>query len=124
VGIYYDGSKTKIADIKDGTSNTLAFGEYQAGQFITGLRFGEMTWMGSGWLGTAWGLAPNHNETANGGTVADYSWVNYQSNHPGLVNFAFADGSVRPVFKTADFNTYIQVSGMKDGSIPNLTLLE
>jgi prepilin-type N-terminal cleavage/methylation domain-containing protein/prepilin-type processing-associated H-X9-DG protein len=124
VGIYYDGSKTKIADIKDGTSNTLAFGEYMAGQFITGIRFGEMTWMGSGWLGTAWGLAPTHNETSRGGANPDYSWVNYQSNHPGLVNFAFADGSVRPVFKTADYNTYIQVSGMKDGSIPNLTLLE
>jgi prepilin-type N-terminal cleavage/methylation domain-containing protein/prepilin-type processing-associated H-X9-DG protein len=117
-GIYYQNSKTKIADIKDGTSNTLAFGEYLGGLHINGTRDGEMTWMGSGWMAAFWGLAPVY------GAGNDYGWWQYQSQHPGLINFAFADGSVRPIFKTADFWTLMAVAGMKDGKIPNLTLLE
>jgi prepilin-type N-terminal cleavage/methylation domain-containing protein/prepilin-type processing-associated H-X9-DG protein len=124
VGVYYMSSHTKISDITDGTSNTLAFGEYLGGQHINGSRYGEMTWLGAGWMGTRWGLAPIYDESGSGGQVNDYTWVQFQSNHSGLVNFAFADGSVRPVFKTADFPTYLAMSGMKDGTITDPNLLE
>ena len=122
VGIYNSANSkqtTKIADIKDGTSNTSAFGEYLGGVHIDGSRDFELAWMGAGTQPTCYGLAPIYGPNKN-----DYSWRQFQSQHPGLVNFAFADGSVRPVFKTADFNTFIYVSGMKDGVIADPTLLE
>ncbi len=83
-----------------------------------------MSWMGAGAWGTKWGLAPIYDQSGNGGSTMDYSWIQFQSSHPGLVNFAFGDGSVRPIFKTADFNTYVAVSGMRDGTITDSTLLE
>jgi prepilin-type N-terminal cleavage/methylation domain-containing protein len=124
VGVYYMTSHTKIADIKDGTSNTLAFGEFLGGLLKTGVRYGEMTWMGAGWTGTHWGLAPIYDQSGSGGTTMDYTWIQFQSNHPGAVNFANADGSVRSVSRTADFVTFVQASGMRDGKIYDPGLLE
>jgi prepilin-type N-terminal cleavage/methylation domain-containing protein/prepilin-type processing-associated H-X9-DG protein len=122
VGIYNSSNSkhtTKIADIKDGTSNTLAFGEYLGGVHIDGSRDFELAWMGAGAQPTYYGLAPVYGPNKN-----DFSRRQFQSQHPGLVNFAFADGSVRSVFRTADFNTFIYISGMKDGAIADLTNLE
>jgi prepilin-type N-terminal cleavage/methylation domain-containing protein/prepilin-type processing-associated H-X9-DG protein len=138
VGIYTMNSKTAIADIRDGTSNTLAFGETVTGFHNNGDRDFEVAWLGAGWQGTKSGLAPiyvynnpdqgpNGTNTgpANGSTGGnDYTWRQFSSKHSGLVNFAFADGSVRPIFKTADFDTFIKISGMKDGAIANPDLLE
>jgi prepilin-type N-terminal cleavage/methylation domain-containing protein/prepilin-type processing-associated H-X9-DG protein len=122
VGIYNNTNSkltTKIADIKDGTSNTLAFGEYLGGVHIDGSRDFELAWLGAGANPTYFGLAPIYGPNKN-----DYSRRQFASQHAGLVNFAFADGSVRPIFKTADFNTYIYISGMKDGAIADPNNLE
>jgi prepilin-type N-terminal cleavage/methylation domain-containing protein/prepilin-type processing-associated H-X9-DG protein len=105
-GIYWAGSQTKLAHIKDGTSNTIAFGECLGGTFNP-LRNFVGAWMGTGSLPTAWGLKP----------LNQVDWVNYSSLHPGLINFAWADGSVRSVALTADRNTFIYASGMKDARI-------
>jgi prepilin-type N-terminal cleavage/methylation domain-containing protein len=43
-GIYYDASKTRIADITDGTSNTVAFMECLGGVHEDGSRDFEMAW--------------------------------------------------------------------------------
>jgi prepilin-type N-terminal cleavage/methylation domain-containing protein/prepilin-type processing-associated H-X9-DG protein len=118
-GIYYQNSHTKIADIKDGTSNTLAFGETTTGIHINGTRDFEIAWLGAGWWYTLWGLAPIYGPNQN-----DYTFRQFSSQHSGAVNFAFADGSVRPIFKTADFNTFIALSGMKDGVITDPNLIE
>ena len=109
VGIYYAGSKTRIADILDGTSNTIAFGETLGGNAI-GSRDFVATWMGSGCLPTGWGLSPKYGPNNN-----DVDWYMFSSRHPGVVNFAFADGSVRPITRTADRHTFINASGMRDG---------
>ena len=110
-GIYFASSKTKIADISDGTSNTVAFGEY-VGVHIDGHREFTISWMGAGWLVSKWGLAPIYGDQKN-----DYTWRQWSSKHPGIVNFAFADGSVRPISRTADFNTWIYVTGKGDGKV-------
>jgi prepilin-type processing-associated H-X9-DG protein/prepilin-type N-terminal cleavage/methylation domain-containing protein len=104
-GIYYANSRTRVADVTDGTSNTLAFGETLGGVHNDGSREMKLSWMGAGWLGTKWALAPSN----------DGSFWQFQSRHSGVVNFAFADGSVRGISQTADYWAYIAASGMADG---------
>jgi prepilin-type processing-associated H-X9-DG protein len=137
VGIFNSANSkqpTKFGDIKDGLSNTLMFGEVMGGWHKDGSRDFEISWMGSGGWVTRLGLAPIYayknpftgvqygDPVANVGP--EYNWAQFQSAHPGLVNFAFGDGSVRSIFTSADFNTFIAISGMKDGAIIDTTLLE
>jgi prepilin-type N-terminal cleavage/methylation domain-containing protein/prepilin-type processing-associated H-X9-DG protein len=135
-GIYYMNSKTKIADITDGTSNTIAFGEYTGvhngtyPQMPSGSREFVISWMGAGWLTSKWGLAPVYNsitgwpdQAGSEGSGTDYIFRQWSSMHTGILNFAFADGSVRSVSKTADFNAWIYVTGMRDGRVVDFDAL-
>jgi prepilin-type N-terminal cleavage/methylation domain-containing protein/prepilin-type processing-associated H-X9-DG protein len=115
-GIYYANSQVKIVSIGDGTSNTIAFGETASGIYHgNGYRF---TWMGAGSLSTEYGLAANRQPP-------DSPWHpwQYSSRHTNLINFAFADGSVRPITKSADFNMYLAASGANDGVVINYSAL-
>jgi prepilin-type processing-associated H-X9-DG protein len=111
-GIYYANSRTRVTDICDGTSNTLAYGEYLGGLSVKGTRPLELSWMGSGWMPTKWGLAPVYGPQGN-----DYNIWMFQSGHAGVVNFSFADGSVRGISRAADFNSFQDASGMADGTV-------
>jgi prepilin-type processing-associated H-X9-DG protein len=113
-GIYYANSRIRATDITDGTSSTLAFGEALGGLHNDGRREMKYSWMGSGWLPTKWGLAPSYGPQAN-----DYVFWQFQSNHGGIVNFAFADGSVRAISRTADYWAFIAASGIADGTPPS-----
>jgi prepilin-type N-terminal cleavage/methylation domain-containing protein/prepilin-type processing-associated H-X9-DG protein len=112
-GIYYQNSKTRYADITDGSSNTVAFGEY-TGVHNDGTREFTISWMGAGWLSSRIGLGPVKNSSTG---VYDYTWRQFSSRHAGVVNVAFADGSVRAVSKTSDFNIWIAATGMADGVV-------
>jgi len=109
-GIYYANSRTRSHDISDGAAYTLAFGEYLGGLHKDGTREVELSWMGSGCFVTRWGLAPVWGLTGN-----DYSRWMFQSNHGGIVNFAFADGHVSGINRTMDYWVYIAASGIADG---------
>jgi prepilin-type N-terminal cleavage/methylation domain-containing protein/prepilin-type processing-associated H-X9-DG protein len=129
-GIYYSSSRTKYGDITDGTSNTIAFGEYVGTHNGTypsipaNSREFVITWMGAGWISSRFGLAPVWDSTAAAGTPGtDYTWRMFSSNHTGVVNCAFADGSVHGISKTADFNSWIYATGMQDGRVLNLSNL-
>jgi prepilin-type N-terminal cleavage/methylation domain-containing protein/prepilin-type processing-associated H-X9-DG protein len=104
-GIYYVNSWTKIGDITDGTSNTIAFGESIGGDPIT--RDFNIAWFGAGSMPTAWGLAPPG------------AWYKFSSKHTGVVNFAMADGSVRALRTTISTATYRALSGRADGYVYN-----
>jgi prepilin-type N-terminal cleavage/methylation domain-containing protein/prepilin-type processing-associated H-X9-DG protein len=115
-GIYKFMSKTRISDVADGTSNTMAFGEYNGFIRLTAV-FGQVqppggrargAWAGGG-IYTYWPL--NQKDTDNFSDV----WYTFGSNHGEVVNFAFADGSVRPLNKTMDYTTYVVLGGMQDG---------
>ena len=99
-----------MTDISDGTSNTLAFGEYLGLRHTDGRRECELSWMGAGSLPTWCGLAPTYGPNGN-----DYSMQQFQSPHRGIVNFAWADGHVTAISQTADFNAFIYASGIADG---------
>jgi prepilin-type N-terminal cleavage/methylation domain-containing protein len=121
-GIYEANSKVTIVTITDGSSNTIAFGEAIGGT-NKGPRDFALTWMGAGSLPTYWGL-PEPSQ-----------WYAYGSNHPGIVQFGFADGSVRTIRKgiPACANTLCQndqtalnfqrAAGRNDGGVIDFSVL-
>ena len=44
----------------------------------------------------------------------------FDSNHPGVVNFARADGSVRSISENANIDTMRALSGRADGAVISL----
>lgn len=121
-GIFYRNSKTKIGDITDGASNTIAFGETLGGQSKN--RDFALTWFGAGAMPTAWGLAPVVAQDITQTppvTTTDVRWYQFSSRHPGIINFAFADGSVRPISQATQNAVYWAASGMADGTPYNFS---
>ncbi len=111
-GIFTNRSKNRMSDVKDGTSNCLMFGEYCGGYDSNGSLQFAPAWIGGTIMATAWGLTP-----AAGGKKP--AWYQFGSLHPGIVQFALADGSVRNISLTiTDIpgqRYYRGLSAMKDG---------
>jgi prepilin-type N-terminal cleavage/methylation domain-containing protein len=81
-GVFTNRSNNKVENLTDGSSLTLLFGEALGGTAKSPPLI-QHTWAGSGALGTKFGLRDR------GG------WNFYSSGHTGIVQFCFADGSVR-----------------------------
>ena len=109
-GIYYAYSTTKIADITDGTSNTIMFGEHT--RAIESAANGDNIswhWWTSGNYGdticdTFWPINPQKKlpYTCNDNTGISNTIGAVSSLHPGGANVAFCDGSVRFMKETID----------------------
>jgi prepilin-type processing-associated H-X9-DG protein len=99
-GIFTDRSKTRIADIKDGASKTLLFGEEYGDPYGDEYSFGY-SWMGCGGMDTEAGLT-------------DGKWYAFGSKHPGIVNFCYADGSVHQLQKEISPDVLNALGGMAD----------
>jgi len=120
VGVYFDGSQTKLTDITDGTSNTIAFGEIRSGNDLLSVQLAPPGQPGWGKFAYAWAGCGN---TPTGDGLADQQLADqFGSFHKNGVNFAFADGSVRTLKRTIDYSTYIFLSGARDGYAINWTL--
>lgn len=116
-GIFFNNSKSTFASITDGSSNTLFFGEAIGGPRARAARSITYTWMAAGAMPTAWGLR-NTVAVPEGGAVNDIAWYQFGAKHPGVVNFAKADGSVKAISRNVDHNSFIYVSGRADGRLP------
>ncbi len=120
-GPFTSGQSTRVGAMPDGTSNTIFFGEALGGSGGPGTppRDFAFSWMGSGSMATAWGLA-----TPPG-------WYTYGSMHTGIVQFGFGDGSVRSISQglastfafDATYYAWLNVSGYMDGGVVNYSLL-
>ena len=102
-GVYTNRSKISFRSIRDGSSNTLMFGE--AGGWKPQPDF-FYSWMGCGAMPTAWGLKQ----------FASDGWTQFSSYHPGVVQFCLADGSVKGISRQIDRDdAFIPLSSIEDG---------
>jgi prepilin-type N-terminal cleavage/methylation domain-containing protein len=118
-GLFSNRSQNSIDRVPDGTSNTLMFGEALGG-FVSGggAKQYSACWMGIGALPTFAGMKSDQP-----------SWFQFSSNHPGVVQFCYADGGVRTVkigstywdaFRMppgANWRAYQQLVGFHDGEV-------
>jgi len=102
---------------RDGASNTLMFGEALGGPEGRSRAY-SYGWIDSA-MPTAWGLP-----TAAQNAAPSDDWWHYSSNHTGIVQFCFGDGSVRGVRSGitggADYNNFIYISGWMDGAVADV----
>jgi uncharacterized protein DUF1559 len=114
-GVYGNRSKTRISEVTDGTSNTLLVGENIGGKSALTpggkptKRDFNFTWMGCGYLITSQGLK----DPATGQPARN--WFNFSSEHPGIVQFATADGAVKKISVNINLLTFIHLSSIHDG---------
>src|SRR5262249_12564496 len=101
------GLRLQAITSQDGSANTLLFGETLGG-CAGPVRDFSIAWMGAGAFPVAWNMQP---------TPAD--WYQYSSRHGGLVQFCFADASVRSIATNIDTTSFRAVAGWQDGVVAN-----
>jgi prepilin-type N-terminal cleavage/methylation domain-containing protein/prepilin-type processing-associated H-X9-DG protein len=133
------GVKLRLADVTDGTSNTIALGEVlaaQNGDILYSIGKNASNGRPCGWAQTDSGLAlistiipintrtdyvdPQQN-TCNNPTRNVDNWnlsFGFKSNHSGGANFVFADGSVHFLAQTIDHRTYQLLGCRNDNNVP------
>ena len=121
-GPFTTRSKSKLANMYDGTSNTILFGEI-VGDAQTGPRNYAYSWIG-GNIGQTYYNLP-----------AKAAWYTYSSKHTGVVQFGMGDGSVQRIRtlcldtsgagQTNDLSwiNYQRVGGMQDGQVIDYTTI-
>jgi hypothetical protein len=104
-GLFANRTRHRFADVSDGISNVLLFGEATGGQEGSRRRH-AFAWIGAGILVTAYDLK-------------DSAWHKFDSEHPGIVQFALADGSLRPLAVNIARDAYLSLGGKHDGAVPD-----
>jgi prepilin-type N-terminal cleavage/methylation domain-containing protein/prepilin-type processing-associated H-X9-DG protein len=116
--MFGENSTTRVADVLDGTSNTIALGET-----TLDVHNGRTaSWGYRGWVMTGIDLRYGINDWSY--SVPDYvpqvgrlgSWGRAGSLHADGANFCFADGSVRFLHQDTNLTTLTRLGYMADGN--------
>jgi prepilin-type N-terminal cleavage/methylation domain-containing protein/prepilin-type processing-associated H-X9-DG protein len=107
--------KKRLADVTDGTSNTFMIGED-----IPSIN-AHCTWPYANGVGGTTAVPPNWNKRPNGTLYDPYNdWphlYSFRSRHPGGLQFAYADGSVRYIRDSIPAQTYRALSTVAGGEV-------
>ncbi len=130
-GVFYINSTIRIADIMDGTSNTILFGERSHFDPVYDAVYPSSplpTRSGWAWTNTLggydylFGASRNINWVFPPGTTSDPGYVLqddrmscFGSRHTGGANFCFGDGSVRFLTEATDLATVLQPMCTRSG---------
>lgn len=122
-GVFFRNSAVKLGDITDGASSTLMVGERS-------FKYGDATWVGAV-TGSHLSAAPDsglpttpkhassyvlgHTGGATEGLRRPLEVNHFSSAHPRGANFLFADGSVRFLSSSVDYNTLKALSTRTGG---------
>jgi prepilin-type N-terminal cleavage/methylation domain-containing protein/prepilin-type processing-associated H-X9-DG protein len=128
-GLFTYQSRSSLARVPDGTSNTVMFSEFVGGI----INWGGGGGISNGKSGGGWGCGFNYSgfggpaptgsqlDPSSSGCGGDNSyWCDFGSDHTGhILNVAMADGSVRHITPSIDFSTWVYMTGYQDGVVIN-----
>lgn len=108
-GVFWYALPRKLADIRDGMSNTFMLGEKWRG--LNGARYGQdqPPWVGGSLDNLRFG-----DQSPVPDRVDDSSWKRFGSSHPAGLNFALCDGSVSMVTWSIDERVYSSFCNRRD----------
>ena len=116
--MFDDNSKCRIADVTDGTSNTVAMAETRKACCANG---NNASWGARGWVQNGLSLRYSRpNNTTRSGI--EYkprlgNWAYTGSFHPGGIQVLMGDGSVRFLTDNTDSTTRLNLERIADGEV-------
>ena len=125
-GVFYPYSRTRVTDIKDGSSNTLALGEriewirvWTSGAYYYGSPESQVCVFSS--KNIRWPINTDRDvicyKLCPGPRTCSFNDVFFGSRHPGGAQFCLGDGSVHFISETIDFQVYQSLGTIDGGEV-------